>query len=124
MEYALKVIIKIMEEKIGKRTTQEIICVLMLIFGVKRSEIKGAIGVSPTSMCKYNKMIKEERLTELFEAKLYRPVSELEKHAEEIENALEKNPPKTRAEAAEIIKKITGITRSLPAVGTFLKKRG
>lgn len=124
MRYALKVIMKLMEEKIGKRTTQQIVCILLMIFGVKRSEIKSAIGASPTSMCKYDKLIKEEKLNELFEAELYRPVSELEKYASKIEEALEKNPPKTRAEAQERIKRITGITRSLPAIGSFLKKRG
>ena len=124
MSYALKVIIKIMGEKIGKRTTHQIICVLMLIFGIERKAIKAAIGASPTSICKYAQLIKEEKLNELFEAELYRPVSELEKYASEIEEELEKNPPKTRAEAAERIKRITGITRSLPAIGTFLKKRG
>ena len=123
MSYGLKVIIKIMEEKMGKRTTQQIVCVLLLIFGVKRSEIKEQIGASPTSLCKYDKLIEEEKLSELFEAELYRPVSELEKHAAAIEADFAKKPPKTRAEAQERIKRLTGLERALPNIGKFLKKR-
>jgi len=123
MNYALKVIIKLLENKIGKRTTQQIICVLLLVLGVKRSEIKAATGVSPTSMCKYDKLIREEKLTEIFEAELYRPVSELEKYAEKIEKDFAKKPPKTRTEASERIYRLTGIRRSIWSVGNFLKKR-
>jgi len=122
MSYAIKIIKKMLEERIGKRLTQEIICVLLMIFGVARKEINEKIGASPTSMCKYEKLIREEKLTDLFEAELYRPVSELEKYAAKIEAEFEKKPPKTRGEAAERIKRMTGIERSLPAIGTFLKK--
>ena len=123
MIYGLKVIIGLMEEKLGKRMTQQIVCVLLLIFGVKRSEIKEHIGASPTSLCKYEKLIEEEKLSELFEAELYRPVSELEKHAEKIELEFAKKAPKTRAEAQERIKRLTGLERALPNIGKFLKKR-
>ena len=123
MNYALKIIKKIMEEKLGKRTTQQILCILLLIFGVKRNVIEKQIGASPTSLCKYDKQIREEKQPELFEAELYRPVSELEKHTDVIEEDFGKNPPKTRAEAAERIKRLTGIERALPNIGKFLKKR-
>jgi hypothetical protein len=123
MNYALKVIKKLMEEKLGKRPTQQILCILLLIFGVKRKVIKKEIGASPTSLCKYEKLIREEKLLELFEAELYRPVSELEKHTDVIEEAFAKNPPKTRGEAAERIKRLTGVERALPNIGKFLKKR-
>ena len=123
MNYALKIIKKIMEEKLGKRTTQQILCILLLIFGVKRNVIEKQIGASPTSLCKYDKLIREEKQPELFEAELYRPVSELEKHTDVIEEDFGKNPPKTRAEAAERIKRLTGIERALPNIGKFLKKR-
>jgi len=123
MKYALRVITKLLEEKIGKRTAQQIICVMMLVFGIKRSEIKAATGFSPTSLCKYDKLIREEQLSELFEANLYRPVSELEKYAEKIDKDFVKKPPKTRSEASERIFRLTGIKRSIWAVGNFLKKR-
>lgn len=123
MGNALKIVTKLMEEKIGKRTTRQIICVLLLIFGVKRREIKEKTGASPTSLCKYEKMIKEERVGELFEAELYRPVSELEKYTKEIEAEFEKQAPKTRREAQERIKRLTGLERALPNIGKFLKKR-
>jgi len=37
---------------------------------------------------------------------------------------LEANPPATRKEAQARIKALTGIQRSLPQVGEFLKKTG
>jgi transposase len=124
MNYAIKVIKELMEAKIGKRLAREIICLLLLAFGVSRQEIMKKIGASHTTLCKYNKMMEEERITELFEAELYRPVSELEKYSSEIEEEFAKKPPKTRGEAQERIKRLIGIERSLPVIGKFLKKRG
>ena len=123
MKYAIQVIVSLLNEKIGKRTTHQIVCVLLLVFGVKRNEIQEAIGVSRTSLWKYEKLLREEKLKELFEAELYRPVSELEKHSALIEEDFANSPPKTRSEAAERIKRLTGIERSLPNIGKFLKKR-
>jgi len=122
MEYAIKIIKKLMERKVGKRQTHQIICIILLIFGIKQEEIREKIGASRTSLSKYKKYVREEKLNELFEADLYRPVSELENHTAEIESEFEKQPPKTRREAAERIKKLTGIERALPNIGRFLKK--
>ena len=55
--------------------------------------------------------------------KLGGSVSELEKHSAKIEEAFAKNPPKTRSEAAEQIKRMTGVERSVWSVSRFLKKR-
>jgi transposase len=123
MKHTIKVIKELLESKIGKRLAREIVCLLLLAFGVSRQEIMNKIGASHTTLCKYNKMIEEERVVELFEAELYRPVSELEKYSSEIEEEFEKKPPKTRGEAQERIKRLTGIERSLPVIGKFLKKK-
>jgi len=123
MKQAIKMIKNMMENRIGKRLAREIICILLLAFGVSRKEIMEKIGASHTTLCKYTKLIEEERLTELFEVKLVRQVSELEKHSAKIEEAFTKKPPKTRSEAAEAIKRLTGVERSVWAVAKFLKKR-
>ena len=122
MSQAIKIIKNMLENRIGKRLAREIICVLLLAFGISRKEIMEKIGASHTTLCKYNKLIEEERLRELFEVKLSRKVSELEKHSAEIEEAFEKKPPKTMSEAAEAIKRMTGIERSVWAAARFLKK--
>ena len=124
MKQAIKIVKNMLENRIGKRLAREIICVLLLAFGISRKEIMEKIGASHTTLCKYNKLIEEERLRELFEVKLSRQVSELEKHSTVIEEAFEKNPPKTRSEAAEAIKRMTGLERSVWAVARFLKKKG
>jgi transposase len=124
MIYAVKVIYKILTESINKRQAKQIIFVLLLAFGVNKKEITEKAGAGLTSLYKYEKLIEEEKLNEIFEAELYRPVSELEKYASEIEEELERHPPKTRAEAQERIRRVTGITRALPNIGRFLKKRG
>jgi len=123
MIYVINVIRKILESKVGKRQSQQIICLIMLVCGVRKAEIREKTGASQTSLYKYESLIESEKLEELFEADLYRPVSELEKYSAEIEEAFDKNPPKTRSEAAEIIKRLTGISRSLPAIANFLKKK-
>lgn len=124
MIYAVKVIYKILEERLNKRQAKQIICVLLLAFGITKKEIKEKAGGKTTSLYKYEQLIEEERLGELFEAELYRPVSELEEHTEKIKEEFAKKPPKTRGEAKERIKRLTGIERSLPVIGSFLKKKG
>lgn len=123
MKYGVKVIMELLEEKIGKRLTRQILCVLLLIMGMKKSEIKTMVGVSPTSLYKYDKLIEEEKLNELFADNVYRRVSELEKHTATIEKDFANNPPQTRSEAKERIKRLTGLDRALTNIGKFLKKR-
>ena len=123
MNCVIKVIKEMLEKKIGKRLAKEIICILLLSFGVSRKEIMEKIGASHTTLCKYNKLMEESRLSELFEAKLHKPTSELEKYSAVIEEEFASNPPKTRSEAQERIERLTGLRRSLPAIGNWLKKK-
>jgi len=121
---ALNIVVSMLESRIGKREAHQMICILLLLFGVSRKNIQERIGASHTTLCKYSQFINSDKISELFDANLYRPVSELEKFSEQIEKDFEANPPKTRAEAKERIKKLTGIERSLSQVGKFLKKKG
>lgn len=123
MSNALCFVIIMLELRLGKRVAHQLICVLLLLFGVSRQDIRDKIGVSPTTLCRYSKLINSDKLSELFEAELYHPVSELENFAEQIEKEFEVNPPKTRLEAKERIKKLTGIERDVSRIGKFLKKK-
>ena len=51
-----------------------------------------------------------------------KPVSELEKHRESLEESFKKNPPHTVAEASARIKAETGLERKPTQVRAFLKK--
>ena len=123
MSSVLSIVVTMLELRLGKRDAHQMICVLLLLFGVTRKEIQEKIGASHTTLCKYSQLINSDKVSELFEAKLYRPVSELEKFSEQIEKDFEANPPKTGSEAKERIKNLTGIERSLSQVGKFLKKK-
>jgi len=123
MSSALNIVVTMLESRLGKRDARQLICILLLVFGVSRKDIQEKIGASHTTLCKYSQFINSDKLSELFEANLYRPVSELEKFSEQIEKDFEANPPKTRSEAKERIRNLTGIERSLSRIGTFLKKK-
>ena len=123
MIYVINTIRKILETKLGKRQAQQIICLIMLVCGIRKPEIREQTGASQTSLYKYERLIEAEKLEELFEAEVYRPVSALEQYSGAIEEAFDKKPPRTRAEAAEVIKRLTGIERTLPAISNFLKKK-
>ena len=122
MSYAAKFVLNYLEKRIGKRAAKQIIYVILLAFGVQRKTIKTVFGASETTLCKYSDAIKKERLENVFEQEYNRPESELENYKEKIFEEFEKNPPANRREAAVIIEKTTGIKRSLPRIGKFLKK--
>lgn len=122
MTYGAKFAIDFLSERIGIRAAKQIIYILLLVFGVERKRIRETFGASDVTLCKYNAALKDEDLTRIFECKFYRPQSELEAHREKIEREFEINPPSTRREAAVKIEQMTGIKRSLPRVGKFLKK--
>jgi len=122
MSYAAKFVLSYLETKIGKRAAKQIIYIILMAFGVHRKTIKTIYGASGTTLCKYDDAIKNERLESVFEQEYNHPESELERHKDEIFEALEKRPPASRREAAVIIEEVTGIKRSLPRIGKFLKK--
>ena len=122
MSYGIRFIVDYMEKRLGKRVTKQIIYVILLLFNVERKVIREVFGASDVTLCKYYAAIKNENLAIVFEQTYNQPQSELEKYRKQIENEFENNPPSTRREAALKIEKITGIKRSLPRIGKFLKK--
>ena len=106
----------------GVKLMKQVICVILLIFGVDEKIIMERLHVSYNTVKKYSRLMKENSLQELFEDKQYRPKSEMEDYRDKIIEALDKNPARTLREAAIIIEKVTGLKRSIPQVRSFLKK--
>jgi transposase len=120
----MQIIINIIKPLLGLQLMKQVVCVILLIFGVEEKTIMSRLGVSYNTIKKYARHINEDKLQELFEDRNYRPISEMEEYRDEITKALDKNPAHTLREAAVTIEQVTGLKRSLPQVRNFLKKTG
>jgi len=119
-----KAIIDWLLEKLGIRMAKQVICLILLAFNVPRKEIMAAISVCPNSLVKYDKALESGDLSSVLCPVLYRPASDLDKYADEIEKAIEERKPQSRREIQDIIREKTGINRSLNRIGSWLRKRG
>jgi len=124
MKSGLELMLSILGERFGKRGSKVIICLILMIFGIKNSEIKTKTGVSYDALRKYRKALDAGEIASLFVNKGYREKSELEKYDAVIFDDFDKHPPKTLREAQERIKELTGLTRSLHRIRIYLLKRG
>jgi transposase len=97
--------------------------------GQPHATIGKMLGICPTTLRKYfdtflNPPENVGRVAALKILKYKGKPNRLMEKREEIIADLEANPPATRKEAQVRIKALTGIQRSLPQVGEFLKKTG
>jgi transposase len=115
-------IVEILKPMLGMQLMKQVICVILLIFDVEEKKIMERLHVSYNTVKKYARLLQENKLSELFEDKAYRPKSEMDDYRNEIMRELDKNPARTLREAAVIIEQVTGLKRSLPQVRNFLKK--
>jgi len=122
MSYGIRFVIGFLTQRLGKRAGKQILVIILLVFGVPKKRIKELLGASDVTLSKYSKALKNEDLQSVFEQNYNQPQSELERYREKIERELESNPQATRRRAAVKIEEITGIKRSLPRIGKFLKK--
>ena len=122
MSYGVRFVVDFLESKLGKRVAKQILYIILLVFSVERKKIREVLGASDVTLCKYNAALRHERLSSIFEQNYNRPQSELEIYREQIEQVFEDTPPATRREASILIEKSTGLKRSLPQIGKFLKK--
>ena len=118
----LQLLMNILKPLIGLQLMKQIFCVILILFEVDEKVIIERLGVSYNTVMKYSRLIKTDKLHELFEDRRYRPRSELEDYRDKIVEALDKNPARTLREAALIIEQTTGLKRSIPQVRDFLKK--
>ena len=97
--------------------------------GMPHAKIGEMLSICPTTLRKYfdaflNASAKEGRVEALKELNYKGKPNRLMEKKDEIILKLEEKPPATRKEAQARIKALTGIQRSLPQVGEFLKKIG
>lgn len=119
-----EILSKILEKHFGKRGTKIIICLVLMIFGIKSSEIKQRYGVSYNALRRYKAALQAGDIDQLFVNKGYREKSELEQYDAILMEEFDKRPPQTLRDAQERIKSITGLTRSLHRIHVYLQKRG
>jgi len=115
---------KILEKHFGKRGTKIVICLALMIFGIKSSEIKQRYGVSYNALRRYKTALQAGNIDQLFINNGYRKKSELEKYDDILMEEFDKHPPQTLRDAQERIKSITGLTRSLHRILVYLQKKG
>ena len=96
--------------------------------GMAHAKIGEILGICPTTLRKYFDAFlnsaEANRVEALKELKYKGKPNRLMEKKDEIIAYLEENPPATQKEAQSKIKELTGIQRSLPQVGKFLKKAG
>jgi hypothetical protein len=124
MQTGFELVLSVLGKHFGKRGSKIILCLVMMIFGIKSSEIRSKTGISYDALRKYRNALEEGNIEPLFINNGYREKSELEKFDAIIVADFDKNPPKTLREAQERIHKLTGLTRSLHRIRVYLLKRG
>jgi transposase len=121
MEKVLQILTKVFSKE---RYAKVIICLVLLAFGIPKSEINKKIGITFPTLRKYKSALECGEIDKLFEFKGSRTKSVLNNYESIILNDFEINPPKTLREAQTRIEKLTGLRRSLNRLRVWLKKRG
>jgi len=91
---------------------------------VKHRDICRLAGISTTTLSTYLKTYRDGGIDALKRLNYKGQSSELNAHMESMEQYFREHPPRNRAEAQEIIEKLTGIKRSPAQTGAFLKRMG
>jgi len=119
-----ELVLSVLVKHFGKRGSKIIICLILMVFGIKNSEIKDKAGVSYDALRKYRNALEAGNIEPLFINNGYREKSALEEFDAIIAADFDKRPPKTLREAQERIQGLTGFTRSLHRIRVYLLKRG
>ena len=102
MKNGFDLIFSVLVRRFGNRASKIVICLILMIFGIKNSEIKARTGVSYDALRKYRQALDSKNIEPLFINNGYREKSELEKFDSIIAADFEKNPPRTLREAKRI----------------------
>jgi transposase len=92
--------------------------------GLLHKEICRLSRISENTLRSYLRQFQEGGVERLKRLDFARPVSALADHREELEDYFRKNPPRSTAQAAAAIERITGIRRGLTQVRKFLTGMG
>jgi transposase len=91
--------------------------------GLRHKEIAKILSISETTLREYLDLYLAGEIEALKERRYQGKANKLAEKKAEIIAALEANPPSTYKEAQAKIKEVTGLQRSVPQVGEFLKKQ-
>ena len=110
----------------GKRGARIIVCLILMAFGMKNSEIREKFGTSYDTLRKYRLALEGGDVEPLFVTNNTesRMKSKLLDYDAQIMNDFDRNPPKTVREAQERIAALTGVRRNLTRIRAYLLKRG
>lgn len=89
--------------------------------GYGPGDCAGILDVHPNTITTWTKLYIQGGLSLLGNLNYQIPQSELVAHKEEIVKSFDQHPPQTIAQAAERIKEISGLERSLGRIGVFMK---
>jgi transposase len=92
--------------------------------GLPHKEICRLSRTSENTLRSYLRQFQEGGVERLKRLDFARPVSELADHRDALEDYFRKNPPRSAAQAAADIERLTGIRRGLTQVRTFLTGMG
>ncbi len=92
--------------------------------GLPHKEICRLSRIAENTLRSYLRQFQEGGFERLKRLDFARPVSELADHREELEDYFRKNPPRSTAQAAADIERLTGIRRGLTQVRKFLTGMG
>lgn len=92
--------------------------------GLPHKEICRLSRVSENTLRSYLRQFQEGGVESLKRLDFARPVSEMAEHREALEEYFRKNPPRSTAQAAADIERLTGVRRGLTQVRKFLTGMG
>lgn len=92
--------------------------------GLPHQDICRIVGISNNTLCRYLRMFESGALTKVQAVNFYTPTSELDEYRLRLASHFREHPPTSIKEAMEEIEKLTGLKRSVSAVGKFLTSIG
>jgi transposase len=104
------------------RVQQRMEVLWLISQGLSHGRAGELAGVSRATAERYVKIYRTRGVAGLRQFDWVKPVSQLEAHRGSLEEAFQKQPPHTVAEAGARIKEITGLERKPSQVRAFLKK--
>ena len=91
---------------------------------LKHGEICRLAGISTTTLSTYLKVYRDGGIEALKRLEYKGQSSKLNAHMESLEQYFREHPPRSKAEAQDVIERLTGIRRSPTQIGAFLKRMG
>ena len=106
------------------RVQKKMEVVVLKAKGLSSEQIAHCVGICPNTVRSYLREYEQGGIEALKQVRFRQPQSELEEHRTTLEAYFQEHPPKSHAQAAQVIEQLTGIKRSEVQIGVFLKKMG